>query len=118
MAKQWIPEIAYEESDGGVSSKIPFIAVPEGEEMPRMLFIFESRETGEFEPDSEGEEIPVVELNLHQYANMASLKERLTAEEYDRVRFVLGLDPLNKATAAGKKITDNIRKKLGADDKN
>ena len=118
MAKQWVPEIAYEESEGGVSSKIPFITVPTGEEMPRMLFIFESRETGEFEPDSEGDEIPVVELNLHQYANMASLKERLTAEEYDRVRFVLGLDPLNKAAAAGKKITDSIRKKLGGAENN
>ncbi len=111
-SKQWIPEIEYEENEGGVTSKIPFISVPSDQEMPKMIFIFESRDTGEVEPGSAGEELPVVELNLHQYFNMSSLKDGLTAEEYDRVRFVLGLDPLAKATAAGRKITDNIRKKI------
>ena len=43
---------------------------------------------------------------------MAVLKSGLTAEEYDRVRFVLGLDPLVKAAAAGKQITDSIRKNI------
>lgn len=110
--KQWVPEIEYEESAGGVTSNIPFISVPTEEEMPRMLFVFESRDTGEVEPGSAGEEVPVVELNLHQYVDMAFLKSNLTPVEYDRVRFVLGLDPLTKATTAGKKITDNIRKSI------
>lgn len=112
MAKQWIPEIEYEETESGLTSKIPFISVPKEEEMPRILFIFESRDTGEIEPGMDGEEVPVVELNLHQYVNMSSLKERLTAEEYDKVRTVLGLDPLKKAVEAGKKITDNVRKNV------
>jgi hypothetical protein len=111
-SKQWVPEIEYEESQGGITSNIPFISVPVDQEMPKMLFIFESRDTGEREPDSEGEEIPVVELNLHQYVDMAVLKSGLSASEYDRVRFVLGLDPMTKAVAAGKQISDKVRKKI------
>lgn len=111
-SKQWVPEIAYEEAEGGVTSSIPFITVPQGEDMPKVLFIFESRDTGEIEPGSAGEDVPVVELELHQYVDMAILKSGLTAEEYDRVRFVLGLDPLVKAAAAGKQITDSIRKNI------
>ena len=72
----WIPEILYEEAEeGGLSSHIPFIQVPESEEMPKMLFVFESRETGEFEPGPNGEELPVTELDLYQYANMNYLKQ-------------------------------------------
>ena len=78
--------------------------------------MFESRETGEYEPGLEGEEIPVVELNLHQYANMTALKTNLTPAEYDRVRFVLGLEPLRDAVAAGQKITENIRSKFESQD--
>lgn len=111
-SKKWVPEIEYEEAEGGITSNIPFISVPEEEEMPKVLFIFESRDTGEVEPGAEGEEVPVFELNLHQYVNMSSLKTGLTAAEYDRVRLVLGLDPLKKAAEAGKQITNNIRKKL------
>ena len=55
MNNQWVPEIYYEEADEtGLTSHIPFVAVPDGEEMPRMLFIFESRETGDFEPGPDG----------------------------------------------------------------
>lgn len=111
-SKQWVPEIAYEEAEGGITSNIPFISVPRDEEMPKVLFVFESRDTGEIEPGVSGEDIPVVELELHQYVDMAVLKLGLTVEEYDRVRFVLGLDPLAKAAAAGKKITDGVRKNI------
>lgn len=113
-SKQWVPEIAYEEAEGGVTSSIPFITVPTGEDMPKVLFIFESRDTGEIEPGPKGEDVPVVELELHQYVDMAVLKSGLTAEEYDRVRFVLGLDPLVKAAEAGKKITDRVRQTIDA----
>lgn len=115
-SSQWVPEIEYEEGSEGVTSNIPFITVPQDQEMPRMLFVFESRDTGEVEPGSRGEEVPVVELNLHQYVDMAILKAGLTPQEYDRVRFVLGLDPLQKAAAEGKKITDNIRKNIEKSD--
>ena len=109
---KWVPEIMYEEADGGMSSKIPFIQVPEEEQMPQMLFVFESRETGEVEPGASGEEVPVVELDLHQYANMAVLKNNLSWVEYDNIRFALGLESMGNAVMKGKEITSNIRVKI------
>ena len=108
----WIPEIMYEDDEGGMTSKIPFIMVPKEEEMPKMLFMFESRETGEFEPDAEGEPLPIIEMELHQYADMAALKAGLTAELYDKVRLCLGLEPLNESIVKGIEITDKIRNNL------
>ena len=107
-ASGWVPEIAYEEAADGITSQIPFIQVPNEEEMPKVVFIFESRETGEFEPDAEGEEMPITEIVLHQYADMQILKEGLTVDEYDRVRNVLGLLPLAEATQKGKQITSRV----------
>ena len=59
--KNWVPEICYEDGDptGSLTSALPFIPVPPEETMPAFLFIFESKETGEFEPGPEGEELPV-----------------------------------------------------------
>ena len=111
-SSNWIPEITYEEIDGGISSNIPFIAVPSSEKMPHIIFIFESKETGEFEPGSEGEMLPIVEMDLHQYADMSYLKAGLSAELYDKVRICLGLEPLQQAIEAGEKITDRIRKNV------
>ena len=105
----WYPEICYEESDEGLTSKIPFIPVPSGESMPKILFIFESRETGDFEPGFDGEDLPVTELDLHQFADMAVLKNNLTTEHYDIVRSALGLEPMQQAAEKGKLITDKIR---------
>ena len=116
--KKWIPEILYEEGDGSFTSHIPFIHVPENEEMPRMLFVFESRDTGEFEPGPEGEELPVTELDLHQYANMNCLKENLSSIEYDNVRFALGLEALRTAAVKGQNITANVRVALNNEDDN
>lgn len=114
--QQWVPEIYYEEEEeGGLTSHIPFIAVPEGEDMPKMLFIFESRETGEFEPGPEGEDLPVTELTLTQYANTETLKNKLDPATYDLVRAALGLQPLKQAAEAGHKITEKIRSALGSD---
>jgi hypothetical protein len=108
----WIPEIMYEEGDDGLSSNIPFIMVPQGQVMPKVVFIFESRETGEYEPNEEGDPVPIMEMDLHQYADMAILKQGLDEAAYDIVRKVLGLQPLREAVAAGQKITDNVRKNL------
>ena len=108
----WIPEIMYEESDEGLTSNIPFIMVPKEQVMPKVVFIFESRETGEYEPNEEGDPVPIMEMDLHQYADMAVLKNGLTSEAYDVVRNVLGLQPLKEAVVAGQKITDNVRKNL------
>ena len=108
----WIPEIMYEETDDGMTSNIPFIMVPQDQKMPKMVFIFESRETGEFEPNEDGDPVPIMEMDWHQYADMFTLKEKLSEVEYDKVRSVLGLQPLREAVEAGKKITDNVRKNL------
>jgi len=108
----WVPEIMYEESDGGVSSNIPFIAVPQDEEMPKILFIFESRDTGEIEPGPSGEQLPIFELDLHQYADMAILKSKLEETVYDKVRNALGLEPLKDAVQKGQKITDIVRQNI------
>ena len=108
----WIPEIMYEDDANGMTSKIPFVMVPASKKMPEILFIFESRETGEFEPGSDGEALPIVEMDLHQYADMAVLKNSLSAIDFDKVRISLGLEPLLKAAAMGSKITNKIRKNL------
>ena len=112
MDANWFPEIMYEESEDGVSSKIPFVLVPEGHEMPGVIFIFESRESGEFEPGLDGNEVPILEMDLHQYADMNMLKEGLSVDLYDKVRACLGLKPLVEAVAAGKEITSNVRKNI------
>tara|TARA_B100000282_G_C31717389_1_gene484178 strand:+ start:1244 stop:1597 length:354 start_codon:yes stop_codon:yes gene_type:complete len=111
-SNNWIPEIMYEDDANGMTSKIPFVMVPAGQKMPEILFIFESRETGEFEPGSDGEALPIVEMDLHQYADMAVLKNSLSAIDFDKVRISLGLEPLLKAAAMGSKITNKIRKNL------
>lgn len=108
----WFPEIMYEETEDGVSSKIPFVLVPEGEVMPNLLYVFESCETGEFEPGVDGNPVPILEMDLHQYADMAALKENLNPVEYDNVRFALGLDSLIEASEKGKQVTGNIRKNI------
>jgi len=114
VKNNWIPEIMYEEAESeGMTSHIPFIPVPQEEEMPNILYIFESRETGEYEPGPDGEELPVTEMDLHQYADMGALKTTLDLETYDKVRIALGLEPLKDAEAKGKNITQNIRNNLG-----
>jgi len=107
----WIPEIMYEDADEG-SSSIPFVMVPEEEEMPTLLYIFESRQTGEFEPGLDGEEVPVVQWDLHQYADMLILKERVDSDTYDTIRVALGLDPLEDAVKKGQGITQGVRNNL------
>ena len=111
MSSKWIPEIMYEEG-GEVGSNIPFIMVPKEEKMPKLLYVFESRETEVTEPNNEGEEVPVFEWDLHQYADMAVLKNNLSPIEYDNVRFALGLDSLIFAAKEGAKISQNIRNNI------
>ncbi|MBC8409141.1 MAG: hypothetical protein H8E12_10530 [Rhodobacteraceae bacterium] len=103
----WYPEIMYEED-----SKIPFVPVPKDEQMPGLLFMFESRETGEFEPDHDGNPLPIVQMDLHQYANMSTLKDTLSPAIFDEVRISFGLEPLLAAAEKGNKITNNIKNTL------
>lgn len=110
---EWHPEIMYEESEDGLSSKIPFVMVPKDKTMPSLLYVFESRETGEFEPGLSGEMLPMIEMDLHQYADMKVLKDKLTFKTYDEVRHALGLFPLEEAVSKGKQISDRIIKNIG-----
>jgi len=108
--KNWIPEIVYEEGEG----QLPFIHVPPDQEDPKLLFIFISHQTGEFEPGSDGEEVPVLEMDLKQFVDLSILKSGLTEQEYDKVRSVLGLEPLRQAVEKGKKITQAVRENVGS----
>lgn len=110
--KNWLPEIVYEEIEEGVASKIPFIHVPDGVDDPALLFIFLSRKTGEVEPGPEGEEIPVVDMELHQYVDMQRLQAALSSDDFDKVRAAVGLEPRADAAAKGKRITSNIRNQV------
>lgn len=101
----WIPEIVYEEGEG----QLPFIHVPPGQEDPKLVFIFVTHQTGEIEPGLDGEDVPVIEMDLKQYVDLSVLKTGLTEQEYDKVRAVLGLEPLRQAAEKGKKITQGIR---------
>lgn len=109
----WIPEIMYEESDeSGMSSNIPFIMVPKEEVMPKLLYVFESRDTGELEPGSDGNPVPVFEWDLHQYADLIQLKNNLDELTYDKVRNALGLESLRDASEKGRKISEKIKDNL------
>ena len=110
--KNWVPEIMYEESEDGITSKIPFIMVPHDESMPKQLFIFESKKTGEYEPGMEGEMLPIYDMELYQYANMNYLKNNLNSDIYDKVREALGLKPMKVAVESGRKITEKIRQNI------
>ena len=52
-------------------------------------------------------------MDLRQYADMLILKQRLTPEEYDSIRRVLGLLPLSEAEEKGrlllKRVTEDKR---------
>ena len=100
----WIPEVMYEEG-----SNLPHIQVPKGETMPGMLFVFSATETGEFERDDEGNPLPILEMDLHQYADMVMLKNNLDVTTYDTVRAALGLEKLATAEEKGRQISQNIR---------
>tara|TARA_Y100000022_G_C13169447_1_gene337915 strand:- start:181 stop:528 length:348 start_codon:yes stop_codon:yes gene_type:complete len=110
--KNWVPEILYEETENGGSSALPFIMVPDNELMPRLLYIWESKDTGRYEPNDVGNPVPVFEWDLHQYADMLFLKKHLDPNIYDKVRLALGLEKLADAVKSGSENTEKIRNNL------
>ena len=111
--RKWVPEIMYEEyEEDSLSGGLPFIQVPVDKEMPDIVFLFGSQETGEFEPDLDGEPQPIMEMELFQYACMQYLKEGLEEDVFDKVRLCLGLQPLNQAVKAGMKQSEKILNKF------
>ena len=102
--RQWVPEICYEDyEDAELTNGLPFIQIPNDKEMPNLLFFFGSSHTGEFEPGLDGEPEPIVEMELYQFACMKYLQDGLSTEDYDKVRAVLGLLPIEQARAEGRK---------------
>jgi hypothetical protein len=115
-----VPVILYEEPTGQNEGGIPFpyIEVPKDGVMPPVLFIFEYKHTGEFEPDDKGNPAAIIDQMLHKFVDLEHLKEKLSPGLYDSVRVALGMKPLAEAKAAGKKIMDKVQKNIEAFDVN
>ncbi len=103
--KDFIPEIMYQEG-----MTLPFIEIPENQEMPDKLYIWEFKRTGEFEPGPSGEDVPICDTDIHIYFNYKKAKEILSPELLDQIRISFGLEPLNSAIEKGKQITDRVIK--------
>jgi hypothetical protein len=86
--------------------------LPKGYDAPSVLFVFSNKETDEKDVNEAGEEVPVVEVELMQYANINLLRDNLPVSTYNEIRQALGLKSLEEALSAGKKITDTVRKNL------
>lgn len=106
MSKKWIPEIVYQEG-----SQIPFIEVPAEEEMPNKLFMFEYKQTGEFEPGPSGEDVPICDMEVHMYFNYNYAKKVLDKDLLNKLRKAFGLEEYDKAMEKGKKITEKVTNK-------
>ena len=108
--RKWVPEIVYEDyEEESLSGGLPFVQVPPDKEMPDIIFVLGSEETGEFEPGQEGDDLPVVQWDLHQYADMVILKDGLDPITYDMVRAALGLEPMIDAVKKGQKISESVK---------
>lgn len=113
--KNWVPEILYEETEEGGSSSLPFIMVPSDQVMPKLIYIWESKDTGEWEPNNVGDPVPVYEWDLHQFADMLFLKNHLDPDIYDKVRLALGLEKLADAIKKGEETTEKIKNNLDSE---
>jgi len=104
-----IPEILYEEpSVGGKGNPIPYIDVPKTKEMPPVLFVFEYKRTGEYEPDSKGKPAEIVDQIPHRYADLEYLFLRLDPSLHDIVRCSLGMKPKNQAEQDGAAVMERV----------
>lgn len=103
------PVIYYEETpEGEPVNPIPYIPMEKEEDWPFILFIQEYRDTGEIEPDEEGNPQPICDMYMHKFIDMEFLKERLDPKTNDIVRVALGMEPLKEAQKKGAKILDKV----------
>jgi hypothetical protein len=112
-----VPEILYEAPSypGAKTSPIPYIDVPKDKKMPPVLFLFESKETGEFEIGDKGMPEPIIEQIPHRYVDLNFLFERFEKIEMpemkDNIRMMLGMEKEAIAKKLGEekvsKILDN-----------
>lgn len=108
MKKYKIPVILYESEE----QAIPYVEVLKNDDMPPTLFIQEYKHTGDFEPDANGEEQPIVDMTMHMFIDMDFLSKKLNPELYDLVRTSVGLQPVTKAREEGQKILDKVYKNV------
>jgi|GEM_PF-1138614 len=104
MKKFKIPVILYESEE----QAIPYVEVLKEDDMPPTLFIQEYKHTGDFEPDVNGDEQPIVDMVMHMFVDMDFLSKKLNSELYDLVRTSVGLQPVKKAREEGQKILDKV----------
>lgn len=111
--KYEIPTILYEEPrQGERPNPIPYIEVQENGKMPPVLFLFEYKHTGEFEPGADGESASIVDQIPHQYCDMGFLKEKLPGHLFDMIRTSLGMKPLKEAQKEGQDILNKVNKNV------
>lgn len=96
----WIPEIFYDEPSENEPEALqfPFIYVPAGKTMPKVLFIASKTETGVMISESDTGETypePLAELDIvmHGFIEMDIIKSALTEENYNLVKSAAGLKP-------------------------
>lgn len=108
--KPKLPIILYEEpKPNEPANPIPYVEVGLDDEMPKILFISEYKETGEFEPTAEGS-AAIIDMYIHKYVDLEHLKEVLDPKTNDKVRVALGMKPLLAAQKKGQKIMNKVMK--------
>lgn len=107
--KAKIPVILYEETTPGQPvNPIPYIEVAKDDDMPKVLFVSEYKETGEFEPDAQFGSRPIVDMLIHKYVDLDFIKTKLDQKTFDKIRVALGMQPLKVAQKEGAKILKNV----------
>jgi hypothetical protein len=96
--KMWVPEIVYEEE-----SEIPFVQVPVDKDMPDILHCYEYKLTGKFSPGPDGEEVPHMDVYIHQYIDQESIRDVFSDEMVNKLRVHIGLKPLTISKEEGEK---------------
>lgn len=106
-----IPILYYEEPNPGEpANPIPYIEVEINDEMPKVLFISEYKETGEFEVDTGMGSQPIWDMLIHKYVDLDHLQKLLKPKLFDKIRTALGMKPLKEAQKAGKPLLDQVFK--------
>lgn len=105
-----IPEILYETPQPGQKgSAIPYIEVPQNKKMPPVLFLFEYKLTGEYEPDEKGQPQEIVDQIPHKYVDLEFLFSRLNNNIIeDKIRLALGMEQKLVAKQKGEKILSSV----------
>lgn len=107
--KPKIPILYYEEpAPGEPANPIPYIEVALDEEMPKVLFISEYKETGEFEVDTGMGSQPIWDMMIHKYVDLDHLQKVVKPKVFDQIRVALGMKPLKEARKAGKPMLDKV----------